>query len=406
MTPNVRVARRCDVCGTKFHLPPNVTRDGSILSVRGVLHDGCPACDPLGCQLLVPLERDLARAVDSALEKLRARSEKNLDRGAQNSLEATLRSSIVVSFGSGSASKCASNQADEAPAFVRCVPADELMVGDHEWIVSASVHERVMHFIARVRDSVRIAGALGPSFQADVHRAYLDLHGPPGTGKTTASRIVAKQLGLPLYEVVVAELQSSLVGEIEKNIAALFAWMKERPGVLFFDEADSLLDARIDARSGHEKALNAARNTFINELNRHRGVVCFATNLRVSYDPAISRRLYGVHIPPPDADLRRKIWRAKLQRARLTVPFDPELVVRLEACVEHHYARRDAPARPLTGADIHAIVLDAAVRANHERPSGELTIDEADLAAAIVAHLAQLDAAAPAPIPIVVRGAE
>jgi stage V sporulation protein K len=70
--------------------------------------------------------------------------------------------------------------------------------------------------------------------------------GNPGTGKTTAARLIgqafaemgllkAKQDHIPFVEVHHVDVESSLVGEAEKNIAEKFE--KARGGVLFIDEA-------------------------------------------------------------------------------------------------------------------------------------------------------------------------
>ena len=68
------------------------------------------------------------------------------------------------------------------------------------------------------------------------------LHGPPGTGKTTLSRMLASELAIPFIEASHSQLLSKYIGSAERYVVSLFSALGSAPegGVLFFDEIDSL----------------------------------------------------------------------------------------------------------------------------------------------------------------------
>src|SRR5688572_28317600 len=70
--------------------------------------------------------------------------------------------------------------------------------------------------------------------------------GPPGCGKTAATRLLAAELGLPCGIVRLSSLITSYVGETASNLQKVFAIADSRPIVLLFDEADALAKARGD----------------------------------------------------------------------------------------------------------------------------------------------------------------
>ena len=88
-----------------------------------------------------------------------------------------------------------------------------------------------------------------PGAPADVS---LLLTGPPGTGKTALAAALAERLDRPLLVKRASDLLSKWVGETEARIADAFAEARESGALLLFDEADSLLSDRADARRSWE----------------------------------------------------------------------------------------------------------------------------------------------------------
>lgn len=78
------------------------------------------------------------------------------------------------------------------------------------------------------------------------------LHGPPGTGKTSMTEILAMTLGLRVVDINPANILSKYVGEAEKNIARkLLEAERLEPSVVLMDDAEWLTMSR-ERRGGEE----------------------------------------------------------------------------------------------------------------------------------------------------------
>lgn len=141
----------------------------------------------------------------------------------------------------------------------------------------------------------------------------LNFFGPPGTGKTLTAEALAGSLQHTIMTVSIADLESKFMGETAKNIAALFRQASDEKAVLFFDEADTLLGKRLSSvTQGIDNEVNAMRSTLLIELEKHTGIVIFATNFVKNYDSAfLSRITHHIGFTLPGADERYRIW-AKL----------------------------------------------------------------------------------------------
>jgi hypothetical protein len=113
------------------------------------------------------------------------------------------------------------------------------------------------------------------------------LSGPPGTGKTALAHHFARALDRPLLVRRASDLLSKWVGDTEKAIAEAFEEARRRDGVLLFDEADSLLFDRRQARASWEVG---QVNELLTWLDRHPLPVVAATNHPDQLDPASLRR--------------------------------------------------------------------------------------------------------------------
>ncbi|WP_209348358.1 AAA family ATPase [Pontixanthobacter sp. CEM42] len=113
------------------------------------------------------------------------------------------------------------------------------------------------------------------------------LTGPPGTGKTALAHHMAKTLDRPLIVKRTSDLLSKWVGQTEKQIADAFYEARQREGVLLFDEVDSLLFDRSDARTSWEVS---QVNELLTWLDKHPLPVVAATNHARKLDPATMRR--------------------------------------------------------------------------------------------------------------------
>ena len=66
------------------------------------------------------------------------------------------------------------------------------------------------------------------------------LIGPPGTGKTSTARVLAGELGLPLFAIRLDTIITKFMGETAAKLRLIFDALVETRGVYLFDEVDAL----------------------------------------------------------------------------------------------------------------------------------------------------------------------
>lgn len=148
--------------------------------------------------------------------------------------------------------------------------------------------------------------------------------GPPGTGKTVTAEAFAMNLGRKFLPVNYAHLESKYVGEMNKNIVALFELSKKNDAILFFDEADSVLGQRLTSvTQSSDHGVNMSRSVLLTELEKHNGIVIFSTNLARNIDEAFRRRIFSfIEFELPGNEERKRLWELYLPE---TVPRDKDI---------------------------------------------------------------------------------
>lgn len=355
--------------------PINQVGNGSpALTVTGVPALVCPGC---GHTQATP-------AADAFIKELSIDTRLNR-RGASEPVEP-----LVISLSPTSAPAADA----DIPLYDRLALADNPDSLD-DLQLTVELRERLLDFVHGVVSQARIQTALGPRLGRDATRSILNLWGPPGTGKTTIAKALAHALGRDLFTLNAAGLESSKVGETEKNIVNLFRSVRESGAVLLIDEADSLVDARTRAQNGHEKSINQARNVLINQLNAFAGVAIFASNLRENYDPALARRMEELHVPPPSERQLRWLLTAALRQMSLDSRVTENWVGELGRRIVAHERSHGDPARPFTAADVNAVLRGAVRTASRRRPDDgrPLMVQRTEIEAALQQHCKQLAAA-------------
>jgi SpoVK/Ycf46/Vps4 family AAA+-type ATPase len=144
-------------------------------------------------------------------------------------------------------------------------------------------------------------------------------------------------------------------GETPKNIAAVFRMATEQNAVLFFDEADAIASRRTTgAAQAYQRESNTVVNVLLKELEAFNGVVIFATNLAVNFDPAFERRIRThVRFEMPGVDEREQIWKVQLHPLKTPLAAD----VNFRTLAERY---------EVSGGDIKNAVLKAATMAAAE----------------------------------------
>jgi hypothetical protein len=138
--------------------------------------------------------------------------------------------------------------------------------------------------------------------------------GEPGTGKSMVAGLIAKELGLELYQIDLSRVLSKWIGETEKNLARVFDAAETGHVLLLFDEADSLLGKRTsDVKNANDRYSNIETNYILQRLEAFHGIAVLTSNMESGVDPALSRRLsFELRFPFPDEEHRAELWRRML----------------------------------------------------------------------------------------------
>ncbi len=137
--------------------------------------------------------------------------------------------------------------------------------------------------------------------------------GESGTGKTMASRVLARVLGLEIFRLDLATVVSKYIGETEKNLDRVFEAAHGSNAILFFDEADALFGKRSEVKDAHDRYANIEVAYLLQKMETYPGAVILATNYRHNIDQAFLRRLdFVIDFPFPEPEDRERIWRLLL----------------------------------------------------------------------------------------------
>ncbi|HEY0012097.1 MAG TPA: ATP-binding protein [Allosphingosinicella sp.] len=174
--------------------------------------------------------------------------------------------------------------------------------------------------------------------------------GPSGTGKTMAAQIIARELGVALFQVDPAKAISKYIGETEKALDRIFDAAEAASAVLLFEDADALFGKRSEGKDAHDRYANLQVAYLLQRIEAYRGITILTTNLKKNLDAALLRRLrFIVDFPMPDAENRLAIWtRMFPEDAPVAKDVDVSLLARQ---------------LPLSGANIRQSVVNAAFNA-------------------------------------------
>ena len=169
----------------------------------------------------------------------------------------------------------------------------------------------------KIRDQFKLRGAAGISVLFSGH---------PGVGKTMSGTVLAKRLGLDIYEIDLSQVVSKWLGETEKNLSDVFDAAEPGHVVLLFNEADTLFGKRTsNVQSSNDRYANMETNYLLQRLERFNGLAILTSNLASSIDQAFKRRFtYDVFFSFPAPDMRAELWRRTLPQT--TGPIDLDLL--------------------------------------------------------------------------------
>lgn len=157
------------------------------------------------------------------------------------------------------------------------------------------------------------------------HRVMLV--GPPGGGKTTLAEALASELAVPLLTVRYEGLIGSYLGETASRLEALFAAVRIRPCVLFFDEFDAVAKERGDTHeTGEIKRVVSSLLLQVDKLPSY-VVVVAATNHAELLDRAVWRRMQlRIELPRPTRAAASEFLSAWSQRTGVDLGLAPKTI--------------------------------------------------------------------------------
>lgn len=133
--------------------------------------------------------------------------------------------------------------------------------------------------------------------------------GPPGTGKTMASQVVAASLGVDLVRVDLSQVISKYVGETSQNLDRILRQAERLDVVLLFDEADAIFGRRTEVKDAHDRYANTDTAYLLQAIEGYPGLAVLATNRKADIDPAFLRRFrFIVEFEKPGAEERTVMW--------------------------------------------------------------------------------------------------
>lgn len=193
----------------------------------------------------------------------------------------------------------------------------DVSVSWDDLVLAPDERGRVEEFIARRVYASTVYTDWGFGKRIERGRGSIALFsGPPGTGKTMLAGLIAKGLGLDLYQVDLSQIQSRYVGETEKSLGRVFDLAERAHAVLLFDEADSLLSRRTDVETSNDRHANAHVNYLLQRLEAYSGVVVLTTNKDAALDDALQRRLtLHLRLDVPEVTERERLWESFLPAA-------------------------------------------------------------------------------------------
>lgn len=126
------------------------------------------------------------------------------------------------------------------------------------------------------------------------NRRKVLLSGPPGTGKTLTASIIANELNLPLYTILMDKMVTKFMGETSAKLRQVFDLIEQKQGVYLFDEFDAIGGER--SRDNDVGEMRRVLNSFLQFIERDHSdsLIIAITNNKALLDQALFRRFDDV----------------------------------------------------------------------------------------------------------------
>lgn len=164
-------------------------------------------------------------------------------------------------------------------------------------IVSDAVEERIQRII---NEYIQVDKLRRHNL---TNRRKILLSGDPGTGKTMTASIIANELKLPFYTILMDKMVTKYMGETSAKLRQVFDIIQSGQGVYLFDEFDAIGGHR--GKDNDVGEMRRVLNSFLQFIERDNSdsIVIAATNNLDLLDQALFRRFDDVlHYQLPSDD--------------------------------------------------------------------------------------------------------
>ncbi|MGL5893625.1 MAG: AAA family ATPase [Bacteroidales bacterium] len=144
------------------------------------------------------------------------------------------------------------------------------------------------------------------------NRRKILLSGAPGTGKTMTASIIAKELQMPLYVILMDKIVTKYMGETSAKLRQIFDFIEANPAVYLFDEFDAIGGQR--GKDNDVGEMRRVLNSFLQFIERDESesLIVAATNNLELLDQALFRRFDDVvHYQLPDDKEKRELLKCR-----------------------------------------------------------------------------------------------
>lgn len=145
------------------------------------------------------------------------------------------------------------------------------------------------------------------------NRRKILFSGPPGTGKTMSASIIANELHLPIYVILMDKVVTKYMGETSAKLRQIFDLIIDRPAVYLFDEFDAIGSQR--GKDNDVGEMRRVLNSFLQFLERDNSesLIIAATNNLGMLDQALFRRFDDViHYNLPSDEEKIQLLKSRL----------------------------------------------------------------------------------------------
>ena len=126
------------------------------------------------------------------------------------------------------------------------------------------------------------------------NRRKILFSGHPGTGKTMTASVIANELHLPIYVVLMDKIVTKYMGETSAKLRQIFDYIEDVPAVYLFDEFDAIGGQR--GKDNEVGEMRRVLNSFLQVIERDHSdsLIIAATNNLELLDQALFRRFDDV----------------------------------------------------------------------------------------------------------------